>query len=101
MLMIPTLKIMCTAENFNLFWQKVKKMRCQLDIDEPQLPKKRKVLRRFEEGNAPSEFPLSVEDEYCRVYFEAILDLSVMSIRNRFDQKLRLQNILQCGTASF
>ena len=58
-------------------------MRCELDINEPQLPRKRKAPRCFEEGNAPSEFPLSVEDEYHRVYF----DLSVMSIRNRFDQK--------------
>ena len=37
MLTVRTLESMCTAENFNLFWQKVEKIRCQqeLDVDEP------------------------------------------------------------------
>ena len=87
MLTVSTLESMRTPEKFNLFWEKVKKMRChqELDVDDPQLPR-RKAPKHFEEGSGPSEFPLSVEEEYCRVYFEAI-DLSVMSIRNRFDQK--------------
>ena len=88
MLTVRTLESMRTAENFNLFWQKVEKMRFQqeLDVDELQLPRRRKAPRRFEEDSATSEFPLSVEDEYHHVYFEAI-DLSAMSLRNRFDQK--------------
>ena len=63
-------------------------MRChqELDVDDPQLPRRRKAPRGFEEGSGPSEFPLSVEDENGHMYFEAI-DLSLMSICNRFDQK--------------
>ena len=88
MLTVRTLKSMRAAENFKLFWQKVEKMRFQqeLGVDEPQLPRRRKGPRRFEEDSATSEFPLSVDDEYRHVYFE-VIDLSVMSIRNRFDQK--------------
>ena len=87
MLTVRTLESMCTAENFNLFWEKSEKMRFQqeLDVDELQLPRRRKAPRHWEDS-ATSEFPLSVEDEYHRVYFEAI-DLSMMSIRNNFDQK--------------
>ena len=58
MLTVRTLESMCTAENFNLFWQKVEKMRFQqeLDVDEPQLPRRKKAPRHFEvpenvEGN--------------------------------------------------
>ena len=47
MLTVRTLKSMRTAENFNLFVQKVEKMRFQqeLDVDEPQLPRRRKAPR--------------------------------------------------------
>ena len=34
--------------DFELFWQKIEKMRVQFDIDEPLLPRKRKVPQRFE-----------------------------------------------------
>ena len=42
--------------------------------------------RRFEQGDAPAEFPVSPKDEFRRVYFEA-LDLAFASIRSTFDQK--------------
>ena len=61
-------------------------MRVQFDIDEPLLPRKRKVAQRFETGIAPAEFATSPKDEYCRVFFECF-DLAVMSIHSRFDQK--------------
>ena len=38
--------------DFELFWQKIEKMRVQFDIDEPLLPRKRKVPQRFERGIA-------------------------------------------------
>eukprot|EP00731_Ephydatia_muelleri_P018315 Em0011g355a len=72
--------------DFELFWQKIEKMRVQFDIDEPLLPRKRKVSQRFETGIAPAEFATSTKDEYRRVFFECF-DLAVMSIRSRFDQK--------------
>ena len=46
---IPSLLEGLRNENdFELFWQKIEKMRVQFDIDEPLLPRKRKVPQRFE-----------------------------------------------------
>ena len=86
MLTVKTLEGLRTDENFDLFWQKVEKTRDKFDVEEPQLARRRKVPRRFEEGTAPAEFPVSPEGEHRRLYFEA-LDLAVTSIRSRFDQK--------------
>jgi len=40
---------------------------------------------RFEQGNAPAEFPSSPKDVYRQIYSESI-DLAIVSINNRFDQ---------------
>ena len=71
-------------ESFELFWLKVKKFAEPLDI-EPQLPRCRKVPRRFDSGTAESEFPQNTKDYYRPHYFEAI-DLAVNCIQNRFQQ---------------
>lgn len=55
----------------------------KLDVNEPQLPRKRKVPKQFEAGSAPSEF-LSVDVYYRQIYFKA-LDLAVTSIKSHFD----------------
>ena len=69
-----------------MFWEKVEKARDQLDIDDPQLPRRCKAQRRYEQGPAQGEFRASPKEEYRHVYFEA-LDLAVTSISSRFDQK--------------
>ena len=61
-----------TGANSDLFWEKVKKRRGPIDVNEPRLARKGRAPRWFEEGSAPAEFPLSAKDEYCRVFFEAI-----------------------------
>jgi len=86
MLTVKTLEGLRTDENFELFWQKVGRAIERLEVEEPQLPRRRKVPRRFEQGSAPAESAGSPKEEYRRVYFEA-LDLAVISIRSRFDQK--------------
>ena len=86
MLTVKTLEGLRNENDFELFWQKIEKMRVQFDIDEPLLPRKRKVSQRFETGIAPAEFATSPKDENRRVFFECF-DLAVMSIRSRFDQK--------------
>lgn len=55
-----------------------------LDIDEPTLPRRRKVPRRIDEGSTPT-FHEKVEDYYRVIYFEA-LDLAISCIESRFDQ---------------
>ena len=86
MFTVKTLQHLQTDDNFDLFWQKVEKMRYQFDIAEPQLARKLKVPKRHEQGSAPAEFAESPKDEFRWMYFEAF-DLAVTSICNRFDQK--------------
>ena len=45
---------------YNLFWEKVTKMANDLDVDEPKLPRKRKVPRRYDTGEAEAEFHSSL-----------------------------------------
>ena len=101
MLTVKTLKGLRTDGNF---WQKIEKMMNELEVDEPQLARRRKTPKQFEQGEAPAEFAATPKDEYCRVYFEA-LDLATTSIWSRFDQKgfkifSNVQQLLfkACGT---
>ena len=48
MLTVKILEASRTEENFNLIWRKVERTRDQLDVDEPQLAKRRKVPREVE-----------------------------------------------------
>ena len=82
MLTIDTLKGLRTDSNFDLFWEEVDKARDQLDVGDPQLPRRRKAPKSYEQGFAPAEFPASPKEEYHRVRFEA-LDLAVTSISTR------------------
>lgn len=45
MLTVKTLEGLRTDENFELFWQKVGRARERLEVEEPQLPRRRKVPR--------------------------------------------------------
>ena len=86
MLTIETLRGLRTDSNFDLLWEKVDKARDQIDVGDPQLPRRRKAPRRYEQGLPQAEFPASPKEEYRRLYFEA-LDLVVTSINSRFDQE--------------
>lgn len=51
MLTVKTLQTLRSVENFNLFWKKVELRRSEWDVEEPQLPRRRKTPRRYEEGS--------------------------------------------------
>ena len=70
---------------FDLFWEKVNRMAADVDVNDPVLPRKRKVPQRFEEGSAAPEFHSTPKNLYRQVYYEA-LDLLVQAINDRFDQ---------------
>ena len=82
---LKTLEKIRHDTDFQLFWLKATKIANELGIEEPQPSRRRKAPRRFETGNAPPEFPSTVEDHFRRIYFEA-LDLVLQGIRERFDQ---------------
>lgn len=77
---------MRTDEGFKLFWERVTREANALGIDEPVLPRKRKVPRRFDSNNDIGTTPVTPEDYYRPMYFEA-LDTAVSCIKDRFDQE--------------
>lgn len=85
MLTVKTIQSVRSNTNFDLFWDKAELMRVKWDVDEPQLPRKRKVPKRYELGVGEAEFHATPKDMYRQVYFEAI-DLAVSSIKDRFEQ---------------
>ena len=85
LLTMATLQDVRSDRDFSLFWEKVELRRVQWDVEEPQLPRKRKVPTRYEQGSCEAQFHSTAKDLFRQVYFEAI-DLAVSSIKNRFDQ---------------
>ena len=58
-----TLKTMRNDDGFNCFWQRVTTMAKKLEIPDPELPCRRKMPCRRDDGCAP-DFPLTVKDHY-------------------------------------
>ncbi len=61
-------------------------MRPSSDVSSPTFPRRRKVPQRFEPGDSAPEYPITVQDHYRRIYFQAI-DRVMAAITSRFDQK--------------
>lgn len=66
------------------FGKKILKTRNDLTVDEPVLPRKRKVSRRLDGGDAEPEYVDFWKLYYCLQYYEA-LDLIVNSIQFKAD----------------
>ena len=56
-----------------------------IDVEEPQLPRRRKTPKRFDDGLTSGEFHDSPKVYYRQLYYEAI-DSIVSSLKDRFDQ---------------
>lgn len=66
-------------------WEKALSVAEKLNVSEPTLPRRRKVPRRFETGNAEAEFPTTISAHYRKVYYKG-LDLIINCVKNRFEQ---------------
>ena len=86
-LTISTLQSIRSDSMFDLFWEKVQRLREAdgVDIDPPVLPRRRKAPKRLEVGCGEPSHAQSPKDMYRRFYFEA-LDLVITAVKNRFDQ---------------
>ena len=84
LLTLSSLKSVRDDSSFELFWQRVCASAEEVDVDKPTLPRRRKVPRRIDDGEAAT-FPETVEDYYRPIYFEAI-DLITSCLADRFDQ---------------
>ena len=82
---ISTLMSIRDSASFVAFWKKVTQSAAKYDIEEPELPRKQKLPRRFDHGQAPPEFSSCVEDHYRQVYFEA-LDNVIQGLKDHFNQ---------------
>lgn len=81
---VQTLKSIRSGELFDLFWSKVSSTVESLDVEEPQLPRCRKVPKRIDDGTSAGDFH-STPKEYYRQHYQAI-NMIVMCITDRFDQ---------------
>lgn len=82
---LKALKSIRSDSKFKLFWQRICIEAEKFDISQPCLPRRRKVPRRFEDGEAEGYFAATAEDHYRSIYFEA-LDLITAFISDRFYQ---------------
>ena len=58
-LTVKTLMSIRSEESFQYFWEKALSHAQTLNVSDPQLPRKRKIPKRFETGSAEAEFPTS------------------------------------------
>ena len=61
---VANLENMRNNPAFDLLWGKVTTMASTLGISEPQLPRQRRVPRRYEPGQAQPEYPSTPSDYY-------------------------------------
>ena len=71
-------------DNFTLFWEKTAKNARDVSVDEPHLPRRRRMPNRFEARNAPAEFHDDIKTHYRQIYFESI-DHLVSAISSLYD----------------
>ena len=71
-----TLQSTRNGQQFHLFWEKVMRMAEESDVDDPVLPRRKKVPQHFETGSAAAKVPATAKDHFRRNYFDA-LDLLV------------------------
>ena len=74
-------------KSFQLFQERVQLSKVDLDVDDAQVSRKRKVPSRFESGKHESyHYHENPEDKYKQVYYGAF-DRVIACIRERFEQK--------------
>ena len=82
---VATLNSMRSDDQFDHFWDQTLLKAQELSVNEPQLPRQRKVPRRYDNGTACGDFPSTPKAHFKPVYFEAI-DLITNCVQERFDQ---------------
>jgi len=71
---------------FDLFWQKIVMQANELENEEPTLPRRCKVPRRYEVGTGTADHAPSPKDHYRAIYYEG-LDTTIGCISDRFKQE--------------
>lgn len=82
---IATLQTIWSDASFDAFWELVMLHRRDVDVDEPELQRRRRVPSHFREGAAEPEYFPDAKTMCRQEYFEA-LDLIINAIKDRFSQ---------------
>ena len=70
---VTTLESIRSEDSFILFWHKTEQRRQRFGVEEPNLPRQRKVPRRYEVGSSIPEVQTSVEEFYRRILIEYVV----------------------------
>ena len=72
--------------SYDLFWKSVLRRKEELEVDDPKLPRKRRLPAKFDDGNAETHhFPSTRKDHYRQIYFQA-LDTATNCIKGNVPQ---------------
>ena len=96
---ITTLKDHRSDICFARFWEDVNNKALELELDEPRLPRKRRVPVRYVESALDTSYEQTVEELYRNYYLE-ILDKLIAEIDRRFlsptfDLYCKIENVLR------
>ena len=98
---VQAISQMRTDNCFALFWEKITKNSKAVSVEEPCLPRRRRVPTRYELGNASTEYHEDVQSYYKQIYYISIDHLTNV-ITGRYDSpdfNLYMQNeqlLLKC-----
>ena len=82
---VTTLEGLRNDQSFDSFWKLVLKKKHNYDVDDPELPRRRKRPARYEPGSAEAHFHDDPKGFFRQIFYE-VLDLLTAGIRSRFDQ---------------
>ena len=83
-MVIETLQTLRIQESYDLFWEKVIKQADSIGIEEPRLPRRRKLPARYD-GSASGHTHDTPKAHFRQLYYEA-LDSTISCLKDRFDQ---------------
>ena len=84
-LTLEVLESLRRQDQFDTFFARVLIHQKEFDIDEPTVPRKRRIPGRFKVGTGEGHFHTTAADYYRQIYFE-VLDHAVAAVKDRFDQ---------------
>ena len=87
---VKSLEKFRNEESFDIFWQLLDKQRERIEVSDPSLPRKRKILKRLEDcfgygTSDTSHFPDTPKSHYRCIYLD-VLDNVIQCIKDRFNQ---------------
>ena len=84
-MVITTLQSLRTEDSYSLFWEKVTTTAESLDVADPQLPRQRKMPKRYDDSTSQAYFHPIPKVHYRQIYYEAI-DNIINLLQYRFEQ---------------